>query len=380
MESVNSITVTEFAPAFRAASSEIQRQRKLIESHYGPVRQFYDAVSEIILILNENRQIVFFNKHVPLLLKKDPDSLYGIRPGEALGCMYDGQNAAGCGTSKFCSECGAVHAVLNALSTKADIRECRIQQSGGNAFDLLVKTSPLHIQNEIFCIVAITDISHEKRRRMLERIFFHDIMNTAVGIRMLSNMIGEKPDPEAFSEYRQSMSNASSQLIEEIKSHKEFLAAESNELKPDLKVADATDLMDELFSRFAPGFKDAGIHLSVAYPARSIRLQTDPVLLKRVLGNMLKNALEASSSGQTVTFSVETVNDQVEFSVHNQSVIPRSVQFQIFQRSFSTKGTGRGIGTYSMKLLSERYLKGRVDFISSRERGTTFTACYPAQH
>ncbi len=67
----------------------------------------------------------------------------------------------------------------------------------------------------------------------------------------------------------------------------------------------------------------------------------------------------------------------VAFSVHNPSFMPRSVQLQVFQRSFSTKGEGRGLGTYSMKLLSERYLGGRVDFTTSPDGGTTFIATFP---
>jgi signal transduction histidine kinase len=46
----------------------------------------------------------------------------------------------------------------------------------------------------------------------------------------------------------------------------------------------------------------------------------------------------------------------------------------VFQRSFSTKGTGRGLGTYSIKLLTERYLGGRVWFESAEGHGTTFHA------
>ena len=67
----------------------------------------------------------------------------------------------------------------------------------------------------------------------------------------------------------------------------------------------------------------------------------------------------------------------VEFSVHNPNPMPRNVQLQVFQRSFSTKGSGRGLGTYSMKLLSERYLGGRVSFESNEESGTVFRARYP---
>ena len=56
---------------------------------------------------------------------------------------------------------------------------------------------------------------------------------------------------------------------------------------------------------------------------------------------------------------------------------PREVQLQVFQRSFSTKGENRGLGTYSIRLLTERYLKGQVSFTSSPETGTIFTAAYP---
>jgi PAS domain-containing protein len=40
-------------------------------------------------------------------------------------------------------------------------------------------------------------------------------------------------------------------------------------------------------------------------------------------------------------------------------------------------GRGRGLGTYSMRLLSQRYLKGDVTFTSSDEKETTFRASYP---
>ena len=59
--------------------------------------------------------------------------------------------------------------------------------------------------------------------------------------------------------------------------------------------------------------------------------------------------------------------------------MPRPVQLQVFQRSFSTKGAGRGLGTYSIKLFSERFMRGRVFFTSTPEAGTTFTAAYPVE-
>ena len=66
-------------------------------------------------------------------------------------------------------------------------------------------------------------------------------------------------------------------------------------------------------------------------------------------------------------------DEAVTFSVTNPGVIPRDVQLQIFQRSFSTKGDrGRGVGTYSIKLLGEQYLRGTMGFKTDASNGTTF--------
>ena len=61
-------------------------------------------------------------------------------------------------------------------------------------------------------------------------------------------------------------------------------------------------------------------------------------------------------------------------------VIPsRQVQLQIFSRSFSTKGPDRGLGTYRMCLLSERYLYGRVWFESKPNQDATSYAQFPLE-
>jgi len=95
---------------------------------------------------------------------------------------------------------------------------------------------------------------------------------------------------------------------------------------------------------------------------------------------MIKNALEATQEGGVVTIDCESGGDRVLFQVHNDSAMPEKVQLQIFKRFFSTKNEpGHGIGTYSMKLLGERYLGGEVFFRSDEASGTTFTLCIPCK-
>ena len=108
-----------------------------------------------------------------------------------------------------------------------------------------------------------------------------------------------------------------------------------------------------------------------------VALTTDPAVVGRVLGNLVKNALEASAPGEAVVIGARATDDGCELWCHNRGAIPPAHQPQVFQRSFSTKGEGHGIGTYSVRLLTERYLHGRVGFTSSPEAGTRFTVALP---
>jgi signal transduction histidine kinase len=75
---------------------------------------------------------------------------------------------------------------------------------------------------------------------------------------------------------------------------------------------------------------------------------------------------------------VEEQPEQVTFRVWNPGAIAASIAPRIFQRYFSTKpGSGRGQGTFIMKLLGERVLGGDVGFTSSATGGTTFSLRLP---
>lgn len=367
---------TNFAPAERASIGTLQTQADFWLEH--PLLQrVFDTVPDIVLILNQERQIVFTNKTLLQTLGlADEKQVLGLRPGEALGCVHAIETAGGCGTTEFCKTCGAVKAILSSLGGKKAVEECRIILQNGEALDLQVWATPLQVEAELFSVFAVKDISHEKRRRVLERIFFHDLLNAAGGLRGFVGILQEAK-PAELETIKEAIVKLSDRLIEEINGQRELSLAENNELVVDLDPINSITLLRELIEMYTRHdvARNRSLHLDPA--AELITFMSDARLLRRVIGNMIKNALEATPPGKTVTLSCRVAGEEVEFSVHNPVFMPRNVQLQMFQRSFSTKGADRGLGTYSMKLLSERYLKGWVSFTSSPEEGTVFIGRYP---
>jgi len=369
---------TEFAPGERASPEEVQRQGALFASR--DLMSFFPAaVPCALVVLNAQRQIVFANDRFLDLVhaSEGGDGIEGARPGEALGCVHAFESAGGCGTTEFCSTCGAVAAILASQNGKADVKECRITRRGdGDPLELRVWATPVTVDGEAFTIFAALDISDEKRRRALERIFLHDIHNVACGIKWCIEFL-KKAGPDKVDDCFDDIHRLCRELNDEIEAQRLLLKAETGELVPTAGQVGTLALLHEAVDLYRCHPVSQDRDLCVAPDAQDIVIVSDRVLLLRVLCNLVKNALEASDAGQTVTLGCTTSDGGVELSVHNPGSMPRDVQLQVFQRSFSTKGNGRGLGCYSIKLLTERYLKGRVSFSTSDAEGTTFHARYP---
>lgn len=376
---MNALLTTLFAPAERVEPGAIQIQHQALAAD-PVIKAVLDCFPEPAMILNQQRQIVFANDKLAILLSRPRASLLGLRPGEALDCVHAPCEPAGCGTTVFCRTCGAVNAIVNSQSSSApDVQECRVQRAVDGrivALDLRVWATPLTVAGESFTVVAIHDTTDEKRRQVLERIFFHDLLNTASALSLLLEALPQLPGEEMI-EMSQRARRLIVELSEEIQSQRDLAAAERGDLTVRPEAVDAGKLLQRVCALYARRATLERQKIVIQESAKPVVLESDERLLSRVLSNLIKNALEASAPGQTVTVSVNG-GDTPTFYVHNESAMPEEVQTQIFQRSFSTKeGTGRGVGTYSVKLLTESYLEGTVEFRSTAAEGTTFTVRLP---
>lgn len=374
---------TYFAPAGRDTPDELARKNLLVDEA-ALLRAALDAMPTIVLILNDRRQIVGANAAFAAVLEAGVGEVLGKRPGEVFGCVHAPHGPDGCGTAHACAFCGAVNTVLaSQREGRQAVGEARILRQtpdGGGAMDVRVTATPVRVDGELLTVVAMEDISDRKRLGVLTRIFFHDVMNTIAAMKNYVRLVGRKwADQRYDADDVDQLGQLTDQLIEEVESQRDLTLAESGDLEVDPQPVQAAGLLRRLCHVYAAHDLAAARRIALAEVCDG-RVTTDVRLLARVLGNMLRNALEATEPGGGVTVRCRRRGGRVTFEVHNEAVMPEDVQMQVFQRSFSTKAaTGRGIGTHSIKLLGERYLGGEVGFTSRAPEGTTFWIDLPSE-
>ncbi|HOW39755.1 MAG TPA: ATP-binding protein, partial [Bacteroidales bacterium] len=241
------------------------------------------------------------------------------------------------------------------------------------SWDLNVTCAPVRLNGQKLFALSLQDISSDKKLRAIERVFFHDLLNTAGGLNGLLTVLKMGTYPDELKELI-TLSEAASQLIlEEIMSYRQLRAAENGDIKVEVEEIKTVEFLKYAISNIS--FHEVGQKKSIVLSESTpdITIQTDRLLLQRVMINLMKNALEATPVDGIVTVATHVENDSIIFTVHNYGVIPEEVRYHIFQRSFSTKDKNRGLGTYSVRLMTENYLKGKVSFISSEADGTVFS-------
>ena len=372
---------TKFAPAEREEREKIILQTAKIENS-----EFLDRVMAstplMFFILNDKRQTVYSNK---LLMKylgyEQMEMVTGNRPGEMFDCIHAENESGGCGTTENCRYCGAVNAILDSKkSNELEIRECILNIiTGGQqvAMNFEVSSKPFEWEGEEFYVITLQNIAEKKRKEQLERTFFHDITNKAGNVKMFLEIIGKKyvqaEDSGMFDMVKQGLS----EMLEDIQYQRKLQQAEEGELIIEPEALPAEAIMQSVVDEYQSLANSYEVSVKYEPPTEELSLESDKVLLKRILGNLVKNAIEASEPGHEIVMLCGEMENRLIFSVKNPAVMPEEIKMQLFNRSFSTKGEGRGIGTYSVKLFTEHHLKGNVEFTSQEGVGTEFRIILP---
>jgi len=370
---------TYFAPAKRTEKRELKNQIADL-SHNPIINALLKTTSGLLVVLNQDRQIVALNHaYIEKFGIKDIQEALGLRLGESLACIHAFKKPDGCGTTEYCSTCGAAIAIMSAFQDNITTEQicALVSDKGGTESDicLQVKAEPIELEGQRWLLFYAQDITQQQFWVNLDRVFFHDINNTLTALYGNVQLfeIGAPDNLEIIS-IRKSIER----LINEVAIQKNFSQHKDYSYTSVPTAVSLYDIKREL-GLIISGHS-ASFHKKIIqhWTDKDLILETDSLLLSRIIGNMVINALEATPKGGSIQIDVFNTQETITWEVSNKAFIPLPIQKRIFQRHFSSKsGGGRGLGTYSMKLFGETYLKGKISFHSTLDHGTVFRFCLP---
>jgi len=121
-----------------------------------------------------------------------------------------------------------------------------------------------------------------------------------------------------------------------------------------------------------------GVILTLNEPTEPTTALADETLCYLTIANLLKNAIEASTVGDTVMIDFAS-KDRITVAISNPAEVSADIKSTFFDKySTSGKQSGTGIGTYSARLMA-RTMNGDLTMTSSKANGTTVTLTLPKE-
>lgn len=143
-------------------------------------------------------------------------------------------------------------------------------------------------------------------------------------------------------------------------------------------VFDCCALLDDAVRYTADLCAEGHIVVERRYAAPDLAVRADPDLLRPVLLNLVRNALQAMSGGGTLTVGAASASDGVRLTVADTGAgIPAAARAEIFRPFYTTRARGTGLGLAVVRGLTEA-MGGRLEVESEEGQGTTFTVVLPA--
>lgn len=374
---------TFFASPERADGPELGAEVVLAESN-PVISAILVAFGGVVAILNRHRQIVAVNARLLRMLGlPEPERLLGLRPGEAMGCVHATDGPAGCGTGKACTDCGAALAIVASQQSKqASEEECLLTARTGEqdqSLEFLARAVPLACNGAEFTVLILQDISARKRLENLQRVLHHDLGNTMTALKTAADLFA-RASGERQAELSARISALTLRLMRELRTHRDLARMEAGEYQVDFDDVPIREVIESLQADLADSALLERRRWRTEPDLPEMTVRSSLPLIKEVLTNMVVNALEATPEGGEVRLTCRSEAGRVAFEVWNAGAIPQQIARRIFERYHTTKpGGGRGLGTYSMKLIGERYLGGEVGFATSEADGTRFYLRLPVE-
>ena len=250
----------------------------------------------------------------------------------------------------------AAHPVLEEIalgSSWLSVRMQRMPQSAGGRF-----------------VLVINDITQEKIageekawRDALETLA-HEIKNPLTPIRLAAERIERKFAGRLCEEDSQSISKYVRTIIGQVDSMSEMVDMQrlGYEEKVELKPLDLNGTLAESLELY----RYRGNSIVCSFDLSAPRVLGNPILIRRMVINLVNNSLEAEPGGRSALIDIRTERKHNHASImikDNCGGIPNNILDNVFESRMTTKPKGRGLGLPIVKRIAEQ-MNGSVRIVN----------------
>ena len=218
----------------------------------------------------------------------------------------------------------------------------------------------------------------ERMREDLTHTIVHDLRNPLTSVKGALDMMARSPkaQPGMLDIARSS----AEQMLRLVNTILDVSRMESGQMPLTLEAVALAPLVADLFQQQLPDAESCGIQLQSEIPADFPLLWCDEPLIKRVLQNLVANALKYSPSNSALRVSAEVQPSGTALIkvIDNGMGIPQELQGRLFQKFASTQRAerGTGLGLAFCRLAVEAH-RGSIWAESTPGQGTTFAFTLP---
>jgi PAS domain S-box-containing protein len=227
-------------------------------------------------------------------------------------------------------------------------------------------------------IIVVEDKTEEEKTKRLSAIgatagmVGHDIRNplqAIVGdIYLLKESFKSLPESEAKEEAIESLDNIETN-VDYINKIVADLQDYSRSINPEYSDFNLKELIETILQSIS---HQNNLIISVNIDP-SFEITSDCSIIRRVLTNLIVNAIQAMPTGGNLTLSSFKKEGNIIITVKDTGVgIPEDIKPKLFSPMLTTKAKGQGLGLAVVKRLVEA-LNGTITFKSQEGKGTKFT-------
>jgi two-component system phosphate regulon sensor histidine kinase PhoR len=238
--------------------------------------------------------------------------------------------------------------------------------------------------------IILRDLTPVKRmetdRRHLVNMFAHDLKTPVVATaglirRLIRGKLGPVATPQMA--YLQTVDLELERLEKLITRFLEFARLDLRIMTPQLEVLNVLEECRQVLNLLQPLAEAKEIALETDFAPEVPALRADPLLLRRVLQNLLENAIKFSPRRSQVRLEVRVENPAIRFAVYDQgpgiAADDLAHVFEMFYRGHREGDTqGFGLGLATVKRIIDAH-GGRIWVDTTPGRGCTFFFTFPLE-